>query len=138
MARVSYFIDKNKSNNLQISAHQNNSYLLKPKNNMHTLHIDFINHNRNDNINRWISQHDNYNDLILDVNDGVSRSLLIQPVDLSSEIFISLLHILPGPSLARAQRSEAVGEAELRPRQGWAGSPLSAFTPVGGRALFAV
>jgi hypothetical protein len=61
--------------------------------------------------------------------------LLKQPIALPDEISHTLLHSLPGISVALARRSEAVGEAELRQRHGCVGAPLSAFTLSGGGAL---
>ena len=81
LARFKYKISKVDSNNTQKSAFRNNSQLLKPKGGINYKKLSYINENRIKRIQAWISSHDNYEELIMNVNGILENLSFGQPYD---------------------------------------------------------
>jgi hypothetical protein len=62
-------ISKLDSNNTQQSAFKNNSQLLKPREGINYKKLSYISENRIKRIRDWISSHENYQELSMDVNE---------------------------------------------------------------------
>lgn len=73
IARYKNLDDSFKSVEFQIAAHKKNPYLLKPKTGMEVSKIDKINLRRMENISKWISRFENYEELLIEVNDILTR-----------------------------------------------------------------
>lgn len=69
IARFLYQKDKVESNNKQVIAHRLNKYLLKPREGMTIDKINFISQNRIKNIVTWIKQFEDYNLLIVQLDE---------------------------------------------------------------------
>ncbi len=67
MARYMYPQSKTSSNDLQVNAHKANQYLLKPKTGMIVTKLT-VSQKRVENIRAWISAHQSFEDLFLDVD----------------------------------------------------------------------
>jgi replicative superfamily II helicase len=74
LARFKYRTSKTESNQLQKSAFQNNTQLLKPREGIHYAKIEFINENRVTRIREWMSQFRNYSEMMISV-DGTLQNL---------------------------------------------------------------
>lgn len=68
MAKYIYPYSKSQSNELQISAHKKNRYLLKPKEGMEISKLSTISLKRIESIISWIKSFENYEDLIIDID----------------------------------------------------------------------
>lgn len=73
IARYKNEDDSIKSTELQVTAHKKNPYLLRPKTGMQVNKIDKINLKRVQNIIYWINNFENYEELIIEVSDIMSR-----------------------------------------------------------------
>ncbi|MDD7885548.1 DEAD/DEAH box helicase family protein [Flavivirga sp. 57AJ16] len=69
MARYAYLLSKTDSNTLQKSAFLKNHELLKPKEGITYKRLEFINENRTKRILEWVKQHQDFEDLMLSVED---------------------------------------------------------------------
>ncbi|MHA3786749.1 DEAD/DEAH box helicase [Flavobacterium hauense] len=72
LSRYMYFISKTESNKMQKSAFNNNLQLLKPRDGVTYKKIQYINENRIKRIKDYISQFNNYDELILSVDSILS------------------------------------------------------------------
>jgi len=79
LARFKYKISKVDSNHTQKSAFKNNSQLLKPREGVNYKKLSYISENRIKRIQAWISSHDNYEELLMDVNDVLENLSFGQP-----------------------------------------------------------
>lgn len=73
LARYQYSLSKNEANKIQKSAFKKNPYLLKPKEGVAYRKVNFINQNRINNIKKWVSSNDNFEDLMLLVDEICSQ-----------------------------------------------------------------
>lgn len=73
MARYLYSSSKVESNKMQIQAHKLNRLLLKPREGISLEKINFISQNRINNIINWIKQFDNYEQLMIQLDDIISN-----------------------------------------------------------------
>lgn len=73
LARYAYVRDKAESNDLQIAAHQRNRYLLRPRDGMKISQISAIGHKRLERIIDWAQGFENAEELLLEVDDILSR-----------------------------------------------------------------
>jgi replicative superfamily II helicase len=101
LARYKYRISKIESNKIQTSAFQNNLQLLKPKEGIHYKRIEYINENRISRIRKWMSQYQNYQEMMISV-EGILQDLSF---GMPSEKFESALKEL----------GEAIGFLSQRP-----------------------
>jgi hypothetical protein len=69
LARYRYPVNKTESNRFQVLAFGQNSQLLKPREGITYRKIRYIDDNRMRNIMKWIKSHDDYSELLLDVNN---------------------------------------------------------------------
>lgn len=74
LARFKYKVSKVDSNHAQKSAFKNNSQLLKPRDGVSYKKLSYISENRIKRIQSWISSHDNYEELLMNVN-GILENL---------------------------------------------------------------
>jgi replicative superfamily II helicase len=74
LARFKYKISKVESNNTQKSAFKNNPQLLKPKEGINYKKLSYISENRIKRIQAWLSSHESYEELAMDVN-GILENL---------------------------------------------------------------
>lgn len=79
LARFKYKISKLDSNNTQQSAFKNNSQLLKPREGINYKKLSYISENRIKRIRDWISSHENYQELSMDVNEILENLSFGQP-----------------------------------------------------------
>jgi len=79
LARFKYKISKVDSNHAQKSAFKNNSQLLKPREGVNYKKLSYISENRIKRIQAWTSSHDNYEELLMDVNDILENLSFGQP-----------------------------------------------------------
>lgn len=73
IARYLFSKSKSDSNLYQINAHKMNKLLLKPREGMNIEKISFVNQNRNANIIKWIKQFDNYEQLIIQLDETIGN-----------------------------------------------------------------
>jgi len=73
MARYAYPTDKAKSNDLQVAAHRNHRYLLKPQYGMMIEQITAVGQKRLERLIAWIREHDNPQELLLHVEAILNR-----------------------------------------------------------------
>jgi hypothetical protein len=73
MARYAYPTDKAKSNDLQVAAHRNHRYLLKPRHGMIIEQITAVGQKRLERLIAWIGEHDNPQELLLHVEAILNR-----------------------------------------------------------------
>lgn len=69
MARYSHRISKVKSNDLQVAAHKNNPFILKPRQGMVIEPISVLSQRRVDNILQWVAQFDTVEALSVELED---------------------------------------------------------------------
>lgn len=69
IARYLYNEQKIESNKIQISAHRQNKNLMKPRSGMVFKKLKIISQKRMENILTWVKVHDNYEELIVEVED---------------------------------------------------------------------
>lgn len=81
LARFKYKISKFDSNHTQKSAFKNNSQLLKPREGVNYKKLSYISENRIKRIQAWISLHDNYEELLMDINDILENLSFGQPAE---------------------------------------------------------
>jgi replicative superfamily II helicase len=72
VAKYIYLSDPTESNLMQVSAHKSNPYVLKPKTGMEFKRLEAINAVRIERINEWIKSFDNFEQMILSVNENIS------------------------------------------------------------------
>lgn len=72
MARYKYRQSKDESNNLQISAHRSNRYLLKPRSGMQVAKLEVISQKRVERIITWVKSCETYSDLSVRLEDILS------------------------------------------------------------------
>ena len=101
LARYKYNVNKIDSNKIQKVAFQNNLQLLKPKDGINYKKLEFINQSRVARIKQWVSNFDNYQDMIISV-DGILQDLSF---GMRSEKF----------ELALQQLGELIGFLSQRP-----------------------
>lgn len=73
MARYKHLTDKMESNELQIVAHQKNRFLFKPRQGMKIKNISAIGHKRIEAMIKWAQEFDTAGELLLEVEDILSR-----------------------------------------------------------------
>jgi replicative superfamily II helicase len=73
MAKYKYPESKLESNKLQKKAFTLNSLLMKPKDGFNYIKIDYMNENRINRIKQWILKYENYDDLILEIENILSN-----------------------------------------------------------------
>ena len=73
MARYRHLTNKTGSNELQIAAHQKNRFLFKPRHGMTITKISAVGHKRIEAMIGWIQEFDNATELLLEVDDILSR-----------------------------------------------------------------
>jgi len=73
MARYRHLANKTESNELQIAAHRKNRFLFKPRHGMTITKISAVGHKRIEAMIRWIQEFDNATELLLEVDDMLSR-----------------------------------------------------------------
>jgi replicative superfamily II helicase len=73
MARYKHLTNKTESNGLQIEAHLRNRYLFKPRHGMTITKISAVGHKRIEAMIHWIQEFDNATELLLEVEDILSR-----------------------------------------------------------------
>jgi hypothetical protein len=101
LARFKYRISKTESNQIQKSAFENNLQLLKPREGINYAKIEFINENRVARIRKWMSQYQNYQEMMISI-DGILQNLSF---GMPSEKF----------ELALKELGEAIGFLSQRP-----------------------
>ena len=74
LARYKYRVSKVDSNQIQKSAFKNNNQLLKPIHGITYKKLEYINENRIERIKKWLSQYDNYKDMIISL-EGILQDL---------------------------------------------------------------
>jgi replicative superfamily II helicase len=79
LARYKYKISKIDSNNVQKSAFKNNPQLLKPREGINYKKLSYISENRIKRIQSWISSFDNYEELMMKVNEVLENLSFGQP-----------------------------------------------------------
>ncbi len=79
LARYKYKISKVDSNNIQKSAFKNNPQLLKPREGINYKMLSYISENRIKRIQSWVSSFDNYEELIMKVNEVLENLGFGQP-----------------------------------------------------------
>jgi len=79
LARYKYKISKVDSNNFQRSAFKNNPQLLKPREGINYKKLSYISENRLKRIQSWISLSDNYEELMMKVNEVLENLSFGQP-----------------------------------------------------------
>lgn len=73
MARYTYPRSASDSNRLQISAHKSNPYLLRPREGMEIVKLQPIGQRRIENIRDWMQRYSKFDDMILVVEDILSK-----------------------------------------------------------------
>jgi hypothetical protein len=73
MARYKHLTNKTESNELQIAAHRKNRFLFKPRHGMTITKISAVGHKRIEAMIHWIQEFDNATELLLEVEDILSR-----------------------------------------------------------------
>jgi replicative superfamily II helicase len=73
MARYAHLTDKTESNNLQVTAHKKNRYLLKPRDGMKITNISAVGHKRIEAMFDWARLFDTAAELLLDIDDILGR-----------------------------------------------------------------
>jgi hypothetical protein len=109
MARYSFRFNKPESNKLQVEAHRKNQFLLKPRDGMQIDRITVVSQKRVGRIQKWIEQFADSNELMLRVNDILSRLVF----GARAERFESALHEI----------GEAIGFECQRPDKQWGQGP---------------
>lgn len=94
LARFKYKISKVDSNHAQKSAFKNNCQLLKPKEGVNYKKLSYISENRIKRIQTWISSHDNYEELLMDVNDILENLSFGQPSEKFEKALQDLGHAI--------------------------------------------
>lgn len=94
LARFKYKISKVDSNHAQKSAFRNNSQLLKPKEGVNYKKLSYISENRIKRIQTWVSSHDNYEELLMDINDILGNLSFGQPSEKFEKALQDLGHAL--------------------------------------------
>jgi replicative superfamily II helicase len=94
LARFKYKISRLDSNQAQKSAFKNNSHLLKPKEGINYKKLSYISENRIKRIQSWISSHENYEELMMDVNDILESLSFGQPSEKFEKALQDLGHAM--------------------------------------------
>ena len=94
LARFKYKISKVDSNHTQKSAFKNNSQLLKPRDGVNYKKLSYISENRIKRIQAWISSHDNYEELLMNVNDTLENLSFGQPSEKFEKALQDLGHAI--------------------------------------------
>ncbi|MCU0550399.1 MAG: DEAD/DEAH box helicase family protein [Leptolyngbya sp. Prado105] len=94
LARFKYKISRLDSNQAQKSAFKNNSQLLKPKEGINYKKLSYISENRIKRIQSWISSHENYEELMMDVNDILENLSFGQPSEKFEKALQDLGHAM--------------------------------------------
>ena len=94
LARFKYKISKVDSNHAQKSAFKNNSQLLKPREGINYKKLSYISENRIKRLQAWISSHDNYEELLMNVNDILENLGFGQPSEKFEKALQDLGHAI--------------------------------------------
>lgn len=94
LARFKYKISKVDSNHTQKSAFKNNSQLLKPREGVNYKKLSYISENRIKRIQTWVSSHDNYEELLMDINDILANLSFGQPSEKFEKALQDLGHAI--------------------------------------------
>ncbi len=121
LARVTWFLSKSKSNSLQKSAFDKNKKLLKPKEGISYTKLDFIDHNRVQNILDWIKNHKTFDEMMLSLNGLFSDLTFGMPYEKFESAFQEL-GVLLGFISERPDKEHKTGPDNL-----WCGIGNSYF-----------
>lgn len=72
MAKYTALFNPVESNRLQIKAHEANPYLLKPKDGMQFIKMEYVDSKRMERITKWINNFSDFNQMMLVINDNIA------------------------------------------------------------------